>query len=71
MSVDDKSKYYDVGGVEVIDVIQAKLSEEGFAGYLQGNIIKYACRAGHKPDNFTRDIEKAMIYSRLLMTVSK
>ena len=66
MSVDDKASYYDAGGIEVIDIIRAKLSEEGFKGYLQGNIIKYACRAGHKPDCFKRDIEKIATYARLL-----
>ncbi|MCD6162725.1 MAG: DUF3310 domain-containing protein [candidate division Zixibacteria bacterium] len=69
MSVDKKADYYDVGGIEVIDIIQAKLSEEGFSGYLQGNIIKYSCRAGHKPGNFSRDIEKITTYSKLLTEV--
>ena len=69
MSVDDKSSYYDVGGIEVIDIIKAKLSTEGFTGYLQGNIIKYACRAGHKPNCFKRDIEKIITYSKMLIGV--
>jgi len=67
MSVDDKADYYDAGGIEVIDVIKAKLSTEGFVGYLLGNIIKYACRAGHKPDCFKRDTEKITTYSKLLL----
>jgi len=66
MSVDDKADYYDIGGIEVIDVIKAKLSTEGFMEYLLGNIIKYACRAGHKPNCFERDIEKITSYSRML-----
>ena len=66
MSRDGKAGYYDAGGIEVIDVIKAKLSKEGFEGYLQGNIIKYACRAGHKPNCFDRDIEKITTYSKLL-----
>ena len=66
MSIDDKASYYDVGGIEVIDIIKAKLSTEGFRGYLLGNIIKYACRVGHKPDNSKRDTEKIIVYSKLL-----
>ena len=69
MSVDDKAGYYDVGGMEVINIIKAKLSKEGFKGYLRGNIIKYACRAGHKPNCFKRDVEKIINYSGMLTEV--
>lgn len=66
MSIDNKASYYDAGGIEVIDIIKAKLSKEGFKGYLQGNIIKYSCRAGHKAGCFERDIEKIAAYANLL-----
>jgi len=65
MSVDKKSKYYDVGGIEVINVIKAKLSPEQFEGYCLGNIIKYACRCMHKGDPL-RDAEKIVNYSKML-----
>jgi len=67
MSVDKKASYYDIGGIEVIDIIKAKLSREGFKNYLLGNIIKYACRAGHKPGCYIRDIEKIVVYTQLLI----
>lgn len=66
MSVDNKSTYYDIGGIEVIDIIRAKLTAEQFKGFLLGNQIKYLCRANYK-EQFNRDIEKANIYNQLLI----
>ena len=40
--------HYKVGGLETIDILKAKLSKEEYRGYLKGNVIKYATRAGHK-----------------------
>lgn len=65
MSKDEKSTHYDVGGIEVLDVIQAKLSPEQYAGYLLGNAIKYTLRANHKGD-MGRDIEKSANYTKWL-----
>lgn len=61
MSIDPKSDYYDAGGIEVIDIIRAKLTPEQFTGYLLGNAIKYILRANHKGD-FERDLDKARVY---------
>jgi len=44
MAKDKKSKYYDVGGIEVLDIIKAKLTNEQFRGFLLGNIQKYSLR---------------------------
>ncbi|MFW5908035.1 MAG: DUF3310 domain-containing protein, partial [Desulfosalsimonas sp.] len=54
---DPKSRYYNQGGLEVLDVIRAKLTPEQWRGYLLGNLIKYSCRANWKGD-FKRDAEK-------------
>lgn len=59
---DPKARYYDAGGVEVLDVIKAKLTPEQFKGWLLGNLIKYSCRANHK-GQFARDVEKVSFYS--------
>ena len=40
--------HYTSGGIETIDYIKAKLSDEGYRGYLQGNLLKYASRIGKK-----------------------
>jgi len=67
MSLDKKSSYYDVGGIETLDVIKAKLTLDQYRGYLLGNAIKYLCRAMHKtPENPGRDAEKAANYTRWL-----
>ena len=62
MSIDSKSTYYDVNGIEVIDFIRAKLTPEQFKGYCLGNAIKYLGRANWKHDTTTRDVEKAAHY---------
>jgi len=64
MSRDEKSNYYDAGGIETLDVIKAKLTPDQYKGYLLGNAIKYQLRMMHKtPDNPGRDAEKAANYS--------
>lgn len=68
MSKDQKSSYYDEGGIEVLDVIKAKLTPEQYKGYLLGNSIKYALRANFKGTK-ERDIEKLANYSRWLKEV--
>lgn len=65
MSVDEKSNYYDAGGLEAIEVIKAKLTQDQYIGYLLGNQLKYSQRANFK-GSFDRDIEKVSIYSKML-----
>jgi len=48
--------------IEGIDVIRAKLSDEGFKGFLQGSIIQ---------NGFNRDTEKITTYARLLTEVTE
>ena len=57
--------HYKVGGIETIDFIKAKLTPEEFKGYLLGNVLKYASRAGHK-DNATQDAGKMAWYATKL-----
>ena len=63
MTRDPESTYYDVGGIETLDIIKAKLSPEQYEGYLLGNALKYLCRAGWKGSP-GRDAEKAANYTR-------
>ena len=60
--------HYKVGGIETIDFIKAKLTPEEFKGYLLGNVLKYASRAGHK-DNATQDAGKLAWYANKLAEV--
>ena len=65
MAIDPKSAHYDAGGIEVAEVIRAKLTPEQYEGFLLGNIIKYSLRCNWK-DQKERDIEKIGVYARLL-----
>lgn len=62
MSKDEKSSYYDAGGIEVLDVIRAKLTQEQWEGWLLGNVIKYSLRSNFKGSK-ERDIEKLTKYA--------
>lgn len=65
MAKDEKSSYYDAGGIETIEIIKAKLTPEQFKGYLLGNVLKYSSRLNFK--GFAkRDIEKLATYSNWL-----
>lgn len=68
MAKDDKSTYYDAGGIETIEIIKAKLTLEQYRGFLLGNSIKYLSRMMHKhtDDERTRDAEKAAFYTKWL-----
>ena len=63
--------HYKKGGVEVIDVIEAGIGDQGFVGYLLGNIMKYLLRFPHKGKP-VEDLKKARWYlDRLILVVSK
>jgi len=66
MSRDDKSEYYDAGGIEVLDIVKAKLDTVQYQGYLLGNALKYLLRSNFKQDS-KRDIEKASNYLTFLL----
>lgn len=51
--------HYTYGQVEVIDVIE-DVCEDGFDGYLLGNVMKYVMRHRHK--NGVEDLRKARWY---------
>lgn len=53
-------QHYNQNGVETIETIKNSMSQEGFRGYLIGNIIKYICRFPFK--NGLQDLEKAKWY---------
>ena len=57
--------HYTIGGIEVKDILKAKLSPEEFRGYCKGNVMKYLMRAEHK-GNASQDYAKAAEYARWL-----
>ena len=59
-------QHYDLfPGQQVIDIIEAALTPEEFAGYCKGNAIKYRLRAGRK-DDAIQDLAKAEWYRERL-----
>lgn len=58
--------HYTQGGIELIDVMEAKMGTREFEGYLQGAIIKYVFRYHHK-GNPVQDLKKAEWYLRRLI----
>jgi hypothetical protein len=60
---------YTEGGLEVIDILQIKLTDDEFKGYCKGNVLKYLLRYRYKGG--ARDLEKAQVYLRWLIEVEK
>ena len=60
--------HYQIGGIETIDMIKAKLTPEEFRGYLKGNVVKYLTRAGYK-DDAGKDVDKMVWYATKLQTL--
>ena len=59
--------YYNDGGVEVIDAIEAW----GLPFHL-GNVVKYIARAGKKDDGtYLQDLEKAQFYLDRFIDIRK
>lgn len=56
--------HYTAGEIECIDAIREAVGPEGFDGYLRGQVIKYAWRAGRK-DDYAQDMAKAAFYARM------
>jgi len=67
---DPQSQYYCAGGIEVQDIIKAKLTPDQYIGWLMGNNIKYTCRMNFKGQN-VRDAEKSANYSAWLCEAMK
>tara|TARA_R110002072_G_scaffold112593_4_gene241635 strand:- start:7073 stop:7456 length:384 start_codon:yes stop_codon:yes gene_type:complete len=58
--------HYTHNGIEAIDVIEAKLTDEQFQGYLQGSVMKYLLRSNYKGKR-NEDLKKAQWYLNCLV----
>lgn len=58
--------HYKQGGIESLDVIEAKLTPEQFNGYLLGNVMKYALRCNYK-GALKQDLGKCEFYLNKLV----
>lgn len=61
-------QHYTAGGIDVIEILRAKLSPEEFRGFLKGNVIKYTLRAELK--NGMQDYQKGHVYAKWLAEAS-
>lgn len=61
--------HYKIGGIETIDYLKAKMTDEQFKGFLIGNILKYVSRYPHK--NGIEDLKKANWYLNKLIEEEK
>lgn len=60
------------GAIEPIELMQAILTPEEFKGFLKGNAIKYAFRAGRKAgETAEKDKTKFIVYSQWLYNFEK
>jgi|TARA_R110000744_G_scaffold1213_10_gene4282 hypothetical protein len=58
--------HYKAGGMEVMDIMEEKLTVAALRGYLQGNILKYLFRYEYKDG--LQDLRKAEWYLKRLIT---
>lgn len=61
------NKHYEEMPVEPLDLMRAIFTPEEYIGFLKGNMIKYAMRAGHKEGcSASEDADKFNTYNRFL-----
>lgn len=56
----ENQPHYKNQGIEPINLMRANFSKEEFAGFLQGNVLKYMLR--YKDKNGVEDLKKAKTY---------
>lgn len=61
--------HYCKGGVECIDAIRASMTDEAFAGFCKGNVMKYIFR--YEDKGRTQDLHKAAVYLEWLISVNE
>lgn len=60
-------QHYCKGGVECIEAIRASMTDEAFAGYCKGNVMKYIFRYENKGG--VEDLNKALVYLNWLVRI--
>jgi hypothetical protein len=58
--------HYTEGSMEAINVMEAKLTQEQYQGYLQGSVMKYLLRSNYKGKR-KEDLKKAQWYLNKLV----
>ena len=73
MEIDFHNEHYESMLVEPLELMQAVLTPEEYKGFLKGNAIKYAMRAGHKgtEEDAEADADKFLFYSQALRDLDR
>jgi len=61
-------KHYNIKGLETIDIIESRLTDEEFVGYLKGSKMKYDLRYPFK-GNVEEDLAKSEWFKNKLIEV--
>ena len=58
--------------IEPIELMRTTLTKEELQGFIKGNIIKYALRAGHKDgEDYSKEVAKLLVYKGWLEDLNK
>lgn len=67
--MEEHNSHYKEMPVEPFTLMKALLTKEEWLGFLKGNMIKYALRAGRKPSEpAEKDVTKFLAYRAMLNT---
>ncbi len=70
LNLNPDSSYYDMGGISLKEIWEAKLSFQELVGLYKGNALKYIIRAGNKRgEEAWKDIGKAIDYLNDLRSI--
>lgn len=62
--------HYKIGGLEVKDILKAKMTVQELRGWYKGNVMKYVFRYEFKGTPL-EDLEKAKVYLKELITLEQ
>lgn len=66
------NQHYKELPIEPIELMHITLTKEELQGFIKGNIIKYALRAGHKEgEDYSKDTAKLLVYKQWLEDLNK
>jgi hypothetical protein len=66
------NEHYKKLPIEPIELMRITLTKEELQGFIKGNIIKYALRAGHKEgEDYSKDVAKLLVYKGWLEDLNK
>ena len=66
------NQHYKELPIEPIELMRITLTKEELQGFIKGNIIKYAQRAGHmEGEDYSKDVAKLLVYKQWIEDLNK